>query len=147
MRGHVNSKDTPPPVALVVDDEFLIAIEMEAILAAAGFEVMSAVSVSEAERLAAARAAHVAVLDFRMGDGAHHFARRLRDNGVPLLFCTGSMADEVHALFPGAVVISKPFIADALLESVRNLLAASVARASDADTADRTAPDPSGPAS
>lgn len=134
----MQSADTPL-VALVLDDEFLIAIEVESILAGAGYEVMSAVSVAEAEKLTAARAAHVAVLDFRMGDGAHDLARRLRDSGVPVLFCTGSMPDEVQSLFPGARVVVKPFVADALLDAVREL---SAARGSDADKADRTAPNP-----
>ena len=38
-------------VGLVLDDEFLIAIEIESILAAAGYQVVSAVSVREARRL------------------------------------------------------------------------------------------------
>lgn len=118
-----------PFVALVVDDEYLIAIELESMLSAAGFQVLSAVNVAEARSLTANTPVHVAVLDFRMGDGALDLARDLKAQGVPLVFCTGSMVEEVHAVFPDASVISKPFIAELVLSTVTAALEqASVAR-------------------
>ena len=108
-----------PLVALVVDDEFLIAVELEAILTAGGYHVLSAVNVTEARHLASLRPIDVAVLDFRMGAGAVDFARELQARGVPTLFCTGSTLDEVHAVFPATPVIAKPFSSDDLLASVK----------------------------
>lgn len=108
-----------PLVALVVDDEFLIAVELEAILIGGGYHVLSAVNVAEARNLASLRPIDVAVLDFRMGAGAVDFARDLQARGVPTLFCTGSTLDEVHAVFPAASVIAKPFSGDDLLASVK----------------------------
>lgn len=107
-----------PFVALVVDDEYLIAIELESMLTAAGFQVLSAVSVAEARGLTADTPVNVAVLDFRMGDGALDLARDLKAQGVPVVFCTGSMVEEVHAVFPDASVITKPFIAELVLSTV-----------------------------
>jgi two-component system, response regulator PdtaR len=110
-----------PLVALVVDDEFLIAVELEAILTGAGYHVLSAVSVAEARNLVSLGSIDVAVLDFRMGAGALDFARELQALGVPLLFCTGSTLDEVHAVFPAVPVVAKPFSGSELLAGVAAL--------------------------
>ena len=111
-----------PLVALVVDDEFLIAVELEAILTGAGYHVLSAVSLAEARHLASLRSIDVAVLDFRMGDGAIGLARDLETRGVPLLFCTGSTREEVHAVFPAVPVVAKPFSGSDLLAEVATVI-------------------------
>jgi DNA-binding response OmpR family regulator len=113
-----------PLVALVVDDEYLIAVELEAILTSGGYHVLSAVNVPEARRLMELRAIDVAVLDFRMGEGAVSFARHLQASGVPVIFCTGSMPEEVHSLFPATPVIAKPFASGELLAAVKAAIAA-----------------------
>ena len=109
--------------ALVLDDEYLIAVEIETILAGAGYEVLSAVTVAEAREFALSRTLHVAVLDFRMEMAAHELAHRLREGGVPVVFCTGALEDEVNAVFPGAPIVSKPFDATTLLNAVARALA------------------------
>ena len=109
-------------MALVVDDEFLIVVELESILAAAGFFVLSAVNVAEARQLLSLRKIDVAVLDFRMGPGATELARELEGRNVPIVFCTASMADEVRALFPTAPVVAKPFTRDMLLATLAAVL-------------------------
>jgi two-component system, response regulator PdtaR len=111
-----------PRQALVLDDEFLIAVEIEAILTDAGYSVLSAVTVAEARDFAARNPVHVAVLDFRMEHGAHEFAHHLRAEGVPVVFCTGALMDEVHTVFPDAPVISKPFDVASLLGTVAGVL-------------------------
>lgn len=110
-------------VGLVLDDEFLIAIEIESILAAAGYQVVSAVSVREARRLIDGdTGVDFAVLDFRMGEGAVALARDLMDRNIPIFFCTGSLADEVHSVFPGAPVVAKPFVAETLLGAITKVV-------------------------
>lgn len=111
-----------PAVILVLDDEFLIAVAIESILTEAGYEVVSAVSIAEARRLMSERPPDLAVLDFRLGDGAADLAADLVGAGVPLLFCTGSLPEEVQAVFPGAAVVAKPFADDILLAAVRRML-------------------------
>lgn len=105
-------------VVLFVDDEYLIAIELESILSAAGYLVLSAVNVSEARQLLRLREVDLAVLDFRMGEAALELARDIEASGVPILFCTGSLPDEVEAVFPAARVIGKPFETSMILENV-----------------------------
>jgi two-component system, response regulator PdtaR len=108
----------PPRQALVLDDEYLIAVEVEAILADAGYDVLSAVTVAEARDFATRHAVNVAVLDFRMDQAAHQLAHQLRSLNVPVIFCTGALAEEVRAVFPDAPVISKPFETATLLDAV-----------------------------
>lgn len=105
-------------VVLVVDDEYLIAIELESILSSAGYLVLSAVNVAEARKALQLQGVDAAVLDFCMGDGALELARDLEASGVPILFCTASLPDEVDAVFPAARVIGKPFEAAMILQSV-----------------------------
>lgn len=110
-------------VGLVLDDEFLIAIEIESILVSAGYQVASAVSVREARQLVDGGATiDFAVLDFRMGEGAVELARDLMDRSVPIFFCTGSLADEVHSVFPGVPVVPKPFVAESLLGAIAQVV-------------------------
>lgn len=111
-------------MALVVDDEFLIVMELEAILAAAGYRVLGAVNLVEARQLLDQHSIDIAVLDFRMGDDVVGFAHDLHARNVPVVFCTGSMADEVEAVFPAAAVIAKPFTGDILLGVVAAALPA-----------------------
>jgi CheY-like chemotaxis protein len=113
-----------PLVALVVDDEYLIAVELEAILTSGGYHVLSAVNVPEARQLTELCAVDVAVLDFRMGAEAVSFARHLQAIGVPLIFCTGSMPEEVHSVFPAAPIVAKPFADAQLLAAVKAAIAA-----------------------
>lgn len=116
------SENVSPAVVLVLDDEFLIAIELESILSAVGHQVLSAVNTGEARELLSARPVDVAVLDFRMGHGATELAQELYAAGLPLLFCTGSLPEEVHAVFPGAPVLAKPFSGDDLIRAVAGVL-------------------------
>ena len=78
----------------------------------------------EARRLAELRAIDVAVLDFHMGEDAVSFARHLQASGVPLIFCTGSMPEEVHSLFPATPVVAKPFAGGQLLAVVKAAISA-----------------------
>lgn len=115
-----------PRQALVLDDEYLIAVELESILSAAGYQVLSAVTVAEARRFVRSLTVHVAVLDFRMDSEARDLAHDLLAAGVPIVFCTGSLVEEVQAVFPGASVVSKPFEASTVLQAVAVALSASV---------------------
>ena len=49
-------------------------------------------------------------------------ARDLMDRSVPIFFCTGSLADEVHSVFPGVPVVPKPFVAESLLGAIAQVV-------------------------
>ncbi|MBW0003836.1 MAG: response regulator [Hyphomicrobiales bacterium] len=96
---------------LVVEDDFLILLELESVLVAAGAEIVGAcrtlkqaLSCAEADGLAAA------ILDIRLGrETIAPAARRLKERGVPFLFYTGQgNTDPVRAEWPGCVLLHKP---------------------------------------
>ena len=107
---------------LVVEDEYLILLDLQLILEDAGASVVTAASVADG-------LAHVddrftaAVLDVRLGDGdVFPVAEALQGRQVPLLFHSGH-ADRTRLseMFPDAVALSKPASEDRLVAAVSRL--------------------------
>lgn len=113
---------------LVLDDEFLIALDIQQILERAGAaHVTSVASATEAiEVLSREPKFDLAVLDVKLGGVERNsldVAALLHTQGVPFVFLTGMRADDVHAKkFPNAPVIEKPYDATALLRAVQHAL-------------------------
>lgn len=112
---------------LVLDDEFLIALDIQQILERAGVAVECVGSAAEAiKMLGGARKFDFAVLDVKLSGPADYslgVAAALKSQGTPFVFLTGMRADDVHAgKFPEAPVIQKPYDATALLEAVARAL-------------------------
>lgn len=109
---------------LVVEDDFLILMELEAVLADAGVcEAVLCRSVPEA--LAAVDDdIDAAILDMRLGpDSVAPVAHELSRRGTPFLFYTGQAANDPElAIWPGNKVISKPAAPQTIVAAVRNLL-------------------------
>ncbi len=112
----------------VLDDEFLIALDIQQILERAGaVHVTSVASAAEAiELLDREPKFDLAVLDVKLGNVERNsldVAALLQTQGVPFVFLTGMRADDVHAKkFPNAPVIEKPYDAAALLRAVQHAL-------------------------
>jgi two-component system, response regulator PdtaR len=113
---------------LVLDDEFLIALDIQQMLERAGAtEVICAASAAEARALLRSEAKFdVAVLDVKLSGPEGNslgIAEALAGGGTPFVFLTGMRVDDVHAKrFPQAPVIEKPYDAIALLDAVRRAL-------------------------
>ena len=113
----------------VLDDEFLIALDIQQILERAGAShVASVASAAEAiEVLGREPKFDLAVLDVKLGGPERNsldVAVLLQTQGVPFVFLTGMRVDDVHAKkFPNAPVIEKPYDATALLRVVQQALA------------------------
>lgn len=113
---------------LVLDDEFLIALDIQQILERAGVAHVECVaSAAEAiKMLGGARKFDFAVLDVKLSGPADYslgVAAALKSQGTPFVFLTGMRADDVHAeKFPEAPVIQKPYDATALLDAVARAL-------------------------
>jgi CheY-like chemotaxis protein len=96
---------------LVLDDEFLIALDIQQILELAGAKhVASVATASEAIALVRREAKFdLAVLDVKLGgseDNSLGVASELAKTGTPFVFLTGMRVDNVHAReFPQAPVI------------------------------------------
>ena len=108
---------------LVLDDEFLIALDIQQALEQAGAaEVVCCGNAAEA--LAAARAGRfdLAVLDLRLGHGGGTslpVAEALAAAGTPFVFLTGLRGDSAEArVFRDAPVVEKPYDARALLAAI-----------------------------
>lgn len=115
---------------LVLDDEYLISLDIQEILEAAGAaSVVTLSSAAEALSLLTSDSHFdLAVLDIRLGGGAEGsmtVAMRLAEQGTPFVFLTGMRADEVETgPFPDAPVVEKPYQAPILIEALRKTLMA-----------------------
>lgn len=114
---------------LVLDDEFLIALDIQQILERAGAaHVVCIASAAEAlDLLRLEPEFDVAVLDVKLGGPERNslgVAEALAAKGIPFVFLTGMRVDDVHAKrFPEAPVIEKPYDATALLDAINRVLA------------------------
>jgi two-component system, response regulator PdtaR len=113
---------------LALDDEFLIALDIQQILERAGAtEVISVASASEAiELISREPKFDLAVLDVKLGgpnQDSLKVAALLSAKGTPFVFLTGMSVDDAHAKqFPQAPVLEKPYDAATLLDAVRRAL-------------------------
>lgn len=114
------------PTVLVVEDEPLIAMLLEAELVNAGYEVLGpACSVAEAFGLLGERRPDAALLDVNLrGEKSFPIAEVLQSEGVPFAFCTGFTEEsEIPERMRGTTRLSKPIPQ----EDIRRALAALVA--------------------
>jgi DNA-binding response OmpR family regulator len=106
---------------LVVEDDFLIAIDIGQQLANAGFEVVGpASSVAGALNLVAEAGCDVAILNVKLGDETSEpIARKLEAAGKPFVVLSGYPTERLPPLFNGATVLTKPCPTADLLAAVR----------------------------
>jgi len=116
----------PSRRALIVDDEFLIAFDLESSMRELGFDVCNLASnEKDAKELAMSNPPDVAVIDVYLG-GARtgiETARWLKEVcDVPIVFVTAhsddSTLERIHDVVPGAPVLSKPVYRDTLAHAV-----------------------------
>jgi DNA-binding response OmpR family regulator len=115
--------DPQPRRVLVVEDEFLVSMDIQQMLAQLGCEVVGPCGdLDSALREAKAQALDVALLDVNIrGQPVTPVADALAARAVPFVFCTGYRLDQLTGRYPGAPRLMKPFqIADldALLRRV-----------------------------
>lgn len=108
---------------LVVEDEAMIAMMMEAFLQDLGCEVVAIASrLDDAEEKARTMRIDVATLDVNLaGRLSYPVAERLRLRGIPFLFATGYGTVGLPEAFTDVPVLSKPFSAGQLAGALRAL--------------------------
>jgi PAS domain S-box-containing protein len=113
------------PRILVVEDESLVAMEIEAQLEEAGYEVIGPAATSESARhLIAEARPDVALVDGNLdGHPSDEVAGELAKRKIPFAFATGYGRSGLPAAFPDTMILSKPFSRDRLLHVVKVLLA------------------------
>lgn len=112
---------------LVVEDEFLIAMEVEDLLGEAGHEVVGPVAdVEAALALIARQDIDAAVLDVNLGDGATtvRVAAELARRRIGFVLSTGYRQQDLAADYGADVpVIQKPIESQRLLEALSRIAA------------------------
>ena len=112
-------------IILVVEDEYLLAMEVEELLNTAGWSVAGpAGTLASAVKLARTSAFDAAVLDVNLGgERVDEVAAILSGRGIPFLFMTGYGRDDIPAPYrDNAAHIAKPFRSAKLVDAVRDLL-------------------------
>jgi PAS domain S-box-containing protein len=102
---------------LIVEDEPLVAMDMQSMLSAAGcVPVGPAGTLAEAKRLLAAQSCDAALVDVNLkGQPIEDLLLILRQAGTPFAFVTGYGPKVLSKTFEETVTISKPFTAEQLL--------------------------------
>ena len=110
---------------LVVEDELLVALDIETILSDAGLIVIGpASSAEEALELIVGSPPDAALIDANLsGQPIDAVAQALSDRGIPFAYVTGYDRESLPRNHP-APIVTKPFDADQLLAAARRLLAA-----------------------
>jgi DNA-binding response OmpR family regulator len=109
---------------LVVEDDSLLAFEMQDILSDAGYEVVGpAETVAKALALIDSQDPHAAFVDCNLnGELATAVAVTLAAKNIPFVAVTGSDRESLPAAFSNGLFASKPFKAARLLEIAQSLL-------------------------
>jgi DNA-binding NarL/FixJ family response regulator len=126
------------PRILVVEDDFLVSAEIEAVLTAAGFEVVAvATSADEAVRLAGAENPRVVVMDVRLDggrDGVDAAIEIFESLGIRSVFTTAYHDGETRRRAAPATPLgwlAKPYTMESLVVALRAALREIEPRAED----------------
>jgi DNA-binding NarL/FixJ family response regulator len=121
---------SPERRALIVDDEFLIACDLEASMHELGYSACAVASnETDAIELAKSEPPDVVVMDVYLGGirAGIETARWLHEVvGTPVVFVTAHSDDEtierIHEAVPGAPVLSKPAYRESLANAVSKVV-------------------------
>ncbi|MDN5787609.1 response regulator [Pseudorhodobacter sp.] len=109
---------------LVVEDEWLIAMDIERMLEEHGFGVVGpARNVAIALELIQSNEIDAAFLDINLGaEESFPIAERLVGSGVPVTFISAHARDQIPARFSGADLLSKPVTPQHLVQQANKML-------------------------
>jgi DNA-binding NarL/FixJ family response regulator len=110
---------------LVVEDEVLVAMDIQSVLEDEGAEIIGpAYTVSQALELASHEGIKAAVLDLRLNnDSVAPVARLLADRRIPFVFYSGqSTSDPMRAEWPWTRLVHKPASSAELVSAAVELL-------------------------
>jgi CheY-like chemotaxis protein len=94
---------------LIVEDEPLIALEVQSAFSAAGASIMSATDSSEALRMLSSSDPSAAVVDISLdrGDDCSAVCNRLSDRCIPFVIYTGDARADILLKWPDAPLLTK----------------------------------------
>ena len=105
---------------LIVEDEMIVALDMETTLSELGHEVTMVSTTDEAVKVTEAGGIDLAIIDYHLKDGkTDAVAASLRHAGVPFIVCSGSAGlQELGEIFQGTTFLPKPFTTSGLMEAL-----------------------------
>ena len=113
-------------VIMVVEDEPLIAMDIEETLRNAGFSVKICLSCSDALSWLADHSPAAAILDIRLKDGScADVASLLENRDIPFLVSSGSDRADADAIFSRSPWINKPCHPNLLVDAVKRAVSQS----------------------
>ena len=120
----MTARTQPKPRILIVEDEPMIALDLEDLLADADFEIAGVVSTVEtALRFVANIAIDAVVLDANLGGtSAAPVALALLARRLPYVVLSGYSAQQHPAALRDAVFLIKPVDPASVIEALRNIL-------------------------
>ena len=100
---------------LVVDDEALIALDIQTQLEDFGHRASVANTHQTAVELLQQQKFDVAIVDWHLRDEiSAPLIKLLEQRQIPFVLCSGSALDELASLFPTSPILTKPFASDDL---------------------------------
>lgn len=114
-----------PLNVLIIEDEALLAMELESLIEEAGHQVVGwAMSSGEAKAMVDTEQADIAFVDIHLSDGPTgvDVAEYIRQSGRPMVVFMTANPKRIPENFVGAVgVISKPYTMNRLMSALRYL--------------------------
>jgi DNA-binding response OmpR family regulator len=123
-RKAMNEQNTVGAI-LVVEDEWMVASEIESLILSAGYQVAGpAADLERALELASKEPIAAALLDIELsgGDQVYPVAEALMARDIPFAFISSRPRDEIDPAYRYLPHIGKPFDAQALLSTLSDLI-------------------------
>ena len=122
----MSDSTTAKPRVLVVEDEYLIRMLLEDMLADLGYTVAEALgTLAEASKFATSGDFDIAILDVNVdGEQIYPVADILAQRGVPFVFVTGYGEGSLPAKYSGRPALQKPFQTEQLRATLAGVLKA-----------------------
>ena len=112
-----------PARILLVEDEPLIALELEELLIEAGFKVAIAGQLEKALALIEHAAFDAAIIDANLaGVSANPLASALTGRGLPFIVLSGYSSEQLQGKFIGALFMQKPFQPAQLIKALNTIV-------------------------
>ena len=109
---------------LVLEDEFLILMMIEGMMADSGFRcVETATTVAKALALLRTQQFDAAMIDLNLrGENSYEVAHALVAERIPFFFCTGNSASDIREEYRSYPTLRKPFDEDGLSKIFAQIL-------------------------
>jgi CheY-like chemotaxis protein len=108
---------------LVVDDEILIALDIQTQLEDLGHKVLVTPALVEAAALLKHETVDVAIVDWHLrNEVSAPIIALLERRRIPFVVCSGSALEELADLFPATSILLKPFSSDDLAGALERVV-------------------------